>query len=137
MPEARPSENPGAASVRRSAPDLVEVIFEGSITGTHMQMLVEQLRAEFAKGTPSFALLDGSQVSHYSADVRGPGVAMVELLRHSGVVRAIGVVPGAPIRMMASTLAFVGRLPSDFCETRAEALEKLQEHRERLAARSR
>jgi hypothetical protein len=105
----------------------VEVVFRGHVSARVVDWVVEHVEQQ---RTPRFFLFDATDVAGYDANVRVPGVRLLEILKKRGAVAGVTVASSPTIRMIGAALAFVAALPVEFVATRNEGLERLARRRD-------
>lgn len=112
------------AVTRHLEGNIVETVYQGRIVfdGSLNRELTHHLHA-----LPEMAwLIDASRVTGIDPKQREKASATIELFRSLGGRAIAAVVPAAPVRMVASALAFGSDLPMKIFSSREQGLEYLR-----------
>lgn len=115
----------GNAVTRHLEGNIVETVYQGRIVfdGSLNRELTRHLHA-----LPEMDwLIDASQVTGIDAKQRDEASGTIELFRSLGGRAIAAVVPAAPVRMVASALAFGSDLPMKIFSSREQGLEYLRQ----------
>jgi hypothetical protein len=123
------------AAVRREPPDIIEVIFRDYVTSAQVEDAIDDARRAMAAWPARFVIINTTETTGYDASVRRPGVALLGLLKASGVIGGATVAPSSAVRMIGSAVAFVAGLKLEFVATRPEALTHIDKKRSSSSAR--
>jgi hypothetical protein len=110
----------GSVRVTRRS-NIVAIEFAGRVAGHTVEAAVVGLAHELRTGRTQLLIIDCTTTTTYAADVRGPGIVLLETARRGGVERVACVSLSAAIRMMGSVVAFGAQVAVDFVATRREA----------------
>lgn len=119
-------EDPGSVVTRRLEGKIVETVYRGRITAEMAMQVRRDIEPWLLEIKGLEWLIDTSGATSLSPAPREATSGVVDLFRRMGGHRIAAVMPSAPIRMVASALAFATGLPLKIFETRAQALEYLR-----------
>lgn len=125
-------ETPARPVVGRPFPDTIEARFVGYLGVESIDLTIAEFDKALASAPANFALFDTGECTRFSPQLGDPGARIIELMREHDVTAAIVIVKNSGLRMLASTVAFVGRFPAEFVDTREEAERRLLERRAKV-----
>lgn len=109
--------------------DTIEINFYGTVTEEIALKTLYLLNECLENKKAQMLLADCTAVRNYSANVHKPAQRILELASKKGVRYGVCIAPSSPVRMAASVMAFVSRIPFDFVANREEALRRISRKR--------
>ena len=113
--------------VRWATPTVLEVAFTGHVDAAQVHRTVDEARRAVRDQPPTSFVIDATDASNYSTDVRGPGIELMQLLRDAGAIRGYAVAPSSAIRMIGTAVAFVAGIQVRFVSTLDEAMNEARQ----------
>jgi hypothetical protein len=113
------------AVVRFQTSDVIEVSFRDRVTSGQVDQAIERARELLRNKAARLFLIDTLETTGYEPSVRGPGVALLKVMKEHGVIAGAATASSGTVRMIGAAVAFVAGLQVEFVPTREEALRKL------------
>lgn len=104
----------------------IEVVFAGHVTGAGMQRALPRLSEMLQLRMLRQVLIDASQITSYTPDVREPGRELFRLLNSAGAQITVAITPSPIVRMMGAAVALATGTRIRFVPARAEAITHLE-----------